>query len=64
MAFFVNFVFSVLFFFCFSSLTAPQVERKKTTGVQMVTASQVQSTGCRWQAIRKQTLTKRKAMGI
>ena len=34
------------------------------TGMQMVTASQVQGIGCRWQAIRTQTLTKRKAMGM
>ena len=32
------------------------------TGVQVVTASKVQSIGCRWQAIRAQTLTK--AMGM
>ena len=34
------------------------------TGVQVVTASQVQSIGCRWQAIRAQTLTKRKVMSM
>ena len=33
------------------------------TGAQVVTASQVQSIGCRLQAIRAQTLTKRKGMG-
>ena len=33
--------------FYFSSITAPQVE----AGVQVVTASQVQIIGCRWQAI-------------
>ena len=34
------------------------------TRVQVVTASEVQSIGYRWQAIRAQTLTKRKAMGM
>ena len=34
------------------------------TGVQVITASQVQSIGYRWQAIRGQTLTKKKAMGM
>ena len=34
------------------------------TGVEVVTASQVQNIGCRWQAIRAQTLTKTKAMGM
>ena len=34
------------------------------TGVQVLTASQVQSVGYRRQAITAQTLTKRKAMGM
>ena len=37
--------------------------KKMVTGVQVVNASQVQSIGCKWKAIRTQTLTKRKAMG-
>ena len=38
--------------------------KKRVTGVQVVTASEVQSIGYRWQAMRAQTLTKRKAMGM
>ena len=47
-------LFSVFFFFFFFppflSITA-QSGKKTVTGVQVVTASQVQSIGCRWQAI-------------
>ena len=38
-------------YFLYSSITTPQVGKKIVTGVQVVTASQVQIIGCRLQAI-------------
>ena len=38
-------------FFFFLSITAPQSGKKMVIGVHVVTASQVQSIGCMWQAI-------------
>ena len=57
----LSFLFS--FFFSFEPNRTPN-KKKTVTGVQVVTTSQVQSIGCRWQAIRAQTLTKRKVMGM
>ena len=34
------------------------------TGVQVVTASQVQSIGCKWKTIRAHTSTRRKTMDV
>ena len=40
-----------LFIIISSIVTAPQVEEKTVTGVQVITASQAQSIGCRRQAL-------------
>ena len=57
-------VHAFFFVFFFSEPNCTPSGKRMVTGVQVVTASQVQRIGYRWQAIRAQTLTKRKAKGV